>query len=175
MKDTRPGLSAGALLFDHRVTSAATGNTDMLIKLSSPTSQGRETISVLADWFPQCFVLYQQRRKPLKIGIFDDLLAATSGAIAPKELQAALRRYCRSAGYLAACREGTARIDLNGNVVGAVTKSEAEYAARIIARRRSTAKPTAKPVITAPSTTPRKLSSLADLRAAARARKAATP
>jgi sRNA-binding protein len=76
--------------------------------------------------------LYQFRRRPLKIGINQDIVAALDGAITAEELKLGLSRYCSNIGYPRACREGTPRIDLNGNAVGAVT---AEQAARAAATR----------------------------------------
>jgi sRNA-binding protein len=131
----------------------------------------RPTIESLCGRWPACFKIYERQRRPLKLRIDQDIAANAPGEFTPDELEAALRFYTGNFGYLLACREDTARIDLDGNVVGTVTKDESEYAAKIIARRRSKQpSPTAKPVITPPAT-PRKLS-LADLREAARARKA---
>jgi ProP effector len=73
------------------------------------------------------------RRSPLKVGIFNDLLVATGGAITVPELRAALRRYCSSAGYLAAMKHGAGRLDLDGNIVSTVTAEEAAHAAVALA------------------------------------------
>jgi len=51
-----------------------------------------DTIEALADMFPACFSVFQGRRKPLKVGILNDLLAAMAGAATAKELGLALRR-----------------------------------------------------------------------------------
>jgi ProP effector len=136
-------------------------------KPTSRSAQAQKTISVLADWFPQCIVLYQWRRKPLKIGIFADLSAATIGAITPDELTAAIRFYCHNGGYLAACIEGAARVDLHGNAVGYVTEAQATRAANILARRQR------RKAVAAPPPHPPKRLLLTDLRAAARARREA--
>ena len=44
--------------------------------------EARNLIAALADLFPAAFTVYEQRRRPLKIGIHDDILAAAGGAIA---------------------------------------------------------------------------------------------
>jgi hypothetical protein len=62
----------------------------------------------LAERWPRAFAVYQYRRRPLKIGIDNDI-AAAAGAITTDELKAALRFYCGNIGYLLACREGAER------------------------------------------------------------------
>jgi ProP effector len=129
-----------------------------------------DTIIVLADLFPKCFAVFQGRRSPLKVGIRDDVLAALNGAITAKEAGFALKIYTSNADYLKACKEGAPRIDLKGEVAGHVTADEASNARQRLAQmrpkraRRQAAAIKAKP-------TPHRLG-LADLRAAARARRA---
>jgi sRNA-binding protein len=93
-------------------------------------------IESLCERWPQCFVIFQKRR-PLKLRIDQDIAVAAPGVFTPAELEIGLRFYTGNIGYLRACREGVSRIDLLRNVVGTVTKDEAEYAAGIIAHRRS--------------------------------------
>jgi ProP effector len=147
---------------------------------SHRTAQATTIIGVLADLYPKTFTLYMWRRAPLKIGVFHDLLSATAGAITPNELHAALHRYCTSTGYLAAMREGAGRLDLNGNIVGTVTAEEAAHAALALTacREREASRRCARAAASQPPPSPKKLTgvnrlSLADLRAAARARREA--
>ena len=96
---------------------------------------------------------FQQRRRPIKIGIHFDILAALGGAVTSAEVKSALRLYAGNLGYLLACREGVERVALNGEPAGTVTAAEAAYAAKIVAWRRhkSAAKPiAAKPITTTP-------------------------
>ena len=58
--------------------------------------------------------MLQERRKPLKVGVRDDVIAALNGAVTDKEVSLALRIYCGNVGYLKACTEGAERIGLNG-------------------------------------------------------------
>jgi ProP effector len=153
------------------------------------------TIGVLADLYPNCIHVTEIHRTPLKVGIFNDILAATKGAVTSGELHDALRRYCASYGYLKACREGAARVDLNGAPIGVVTAAEAAHAANKIEKgKRVSANCTGQadklatdcnraadqqpkpvtPTLEQTNKAPRRLS-LADLRAAARARREATP
>ena len=46
----------------------------------------------LAELYPNAFVVYEARRRPLKIGIRDDIAARVNGAIEPHELSLALGR-----------------------------------------------------------------------------------
>jgi ProP effector len=141
----------------------------------SRIAQATATIGVFAAQWPRCFAVYERRRQPLKVGIHRDILAAAAGAITPDEVRIALRRYCGSAGYLFALRESAARIDLAGNVAGVVTADEAVQARKVLAERREreAAKRRARPTAAHQTNTePRRLS-LADLRAAAHARREA--
>jgi sRNA-binding protein len=111
-------------------------------KVVSPSAsalEGQQAVSLitaLADLWPHCFALLEQRRRPLKNGIHADILAAAKGAITADEIKVALRRYCRSAGYLLACTEGAARIGLDGKVAGKVTGNEAKFARETLALRK---------------------------------------
>jgi sRNA-binding protein len=97
-----------------------------------------DTIVALAELFPQCFVVFQGSRKPLKIGIREDLIAAMAGAVSGKEAGLALAIYCGNHGYLKACiKVGTPRIDLAGNVCGSVSAEEAANAKQRLAQQRA--------------------------------------
>jgi sRNA-binding protein len=151
---------------------------------------------VLADWWPLTFAVYAPQRKPLKIGIHQDILAAAEGAIADHEVSLALRHYCNGSFYLHACVEGADRLDLDGNVAGTVTADEAAHAADKLAqyqarqpkpRSRTARQPRSGPITTVSTnttvstttvstteiTTKSSRLTFADLRAAAAARKAA--
>ena len=83
---------------------------------------------MLIERFPQCFVLARDRKRPLKIGIHRDLIAAIP-EVSPKRLRAALGWYAGSWAYLKNMTAGAARIDLNGQSAGEVTAEEAAAAA----------------------------------------------
>jgi ProP effector len=129
-------------------------------------------IELLAEQFPRAFFVFQRRRRPLKLGIHRDIIAALDGAITPEELSAALRYYVGNACYLRACRAGAERIDLAGEAAGAVTPEESANSAAVLARRKAkdsriSVSGKAKPE---PVSSPRRIG-LADLKAAALARK----
>ena len=134
-------------------------------------TQAREVIAVLADLWPHCFAVFEDRRRPLKVGIHHDILAAGKGAIAAAELALALRRYCANPHYLRACTEGAARIGLDGEPAGSVTADEAAHAAE---RLEQYARRIPKPRITRKATQdkpPVRRVGLVDLKATARARR----
>jgi ProP effector len=99
--------------------------------------QPHDLIAVLADLWPQAFALYQWRRRPLKIGIDKDIAAAAAGAITATELKIALRSYCSNIAYLSTCKEGADRVDLDGAPAGHVTAEQAARAAQFLTYKRS--------------------------------------
>ena len=132
-------------------------------------------IALLAELYPKCFSVYEGRRRPLKIGIHKDILAAVDGALTPLELGKALGAYCSNQVYLSHTRTGAWRLDLDGKSAGVVTADEEAHAKATLAgikakkeARTATAKVAAQPAIPQP---PKRLS-LSDLKAAAVARKA---
>lgn len=125
-------------------------------------------LELLAEAWPACFSIYEGRRKPLKIGVRDDILARVAGAIRPRELSRALSVYCASPGYLRSFKVGAERVDLDGNPTSIITVEEAAHATAKLARRR---KRTAAAEQPAPPPPPPRLT-LADLRTSAAVRKA---
>src|SRR5262245_58633476 len=143
--------------------------------MSQSHNQGATAaIALLAELYPKCFSVYEGRRRPLKIGIHNDILAAVDGAITPLELGKALGIYCSNRAYLGHTRKGAWRLDLDGKPAGTVTADEEAHAKATLAgikakkeARTATVKTAAQPAIPQP---PKRLS-LADLKAAALARK----
>src|SRR5262252_7139948 len=89
-----------------------------------------EGIAQLAELYPNCF---RQPGQPLKIGIHNDIIARHP-ELQPGLIASALRTYTRSVGYLKTLKAGAARIDLEGNPVGAVTTADEEHAKRKLAK-----------------------------------------
>jgi sRNA-binding protein len=146
------------------------------------TARADAAIIKLGQLFPKCFFLPDSRRRPLKVGIDADVIAAAP-AFDRVDLSIALKRYVNSHRYLDASRIGTPRIDLNGGAAGTVTEHEAAYAAERAARLMAAAAANAKTTkttktktktetkrATAEAPTPKR-SSLADLKEVARLRK----
>ncbi len=96
----------------------------------SPARSGAETvIATLSQRWPRAFAVRQSQRRPLKIGIHVDMLAALDGAMTAAELGDALDGYVKSSGYLRRLtRAGAERIGLDGAPAGEVTPEEANQA-----------------------------------------------
>jgi ProP effector len=154
-----------------------------------PGRKADEIICVLAELFPQTFVAEAWRpHRPLKIGIHADL----AGVLTGDELRLAVRHYVNRLMYQRALVAGAARVDLEGNpaetvspeqaagaehlVDGRIKRAEARMlAARQVWKSNHQRRPnkSTEPIPPTPAPTQRPLG-LADLKAAALARKAAS-
>lgn len=107
----------------------------------SPSSVARITV-ILRSRFPLAFC---SPPRPLKIGIFNDI----AGSLYPKQfdgwafrlttkgmkLCAALDAWFAQPEYLANCKAGTPRVDLDGKSAGSVSEGEAKWALAELRRR----------------------------------------
>ncbi|CAG0962279.1 hypothetical protein RHDC4_00762 [Rhodocyclaceae bacterium] len=82
-------------------------------------------------------VLSTSARRPLKIGIRDDLLAAHPGRISAKTAYQLLGTHTKQPSYLAAIVKGGPRYGLNGEVAGEVTEKERAWAIERLAALRA--------------------------------------
>jgi hypothetical protein len=87
----------------------------------------------LADLHPR---LFGPQPRPLKLGIFEDLVAAHGEALVPAELKLALGQHVRSSRYLKAVAEGHPRCGLDGEPVQAAAPEHVLHAVMEIWRRR---------------------------------------
>jgi hypothetical protein len=87
----------------------------------------------LAQFHPQ---LFGARFLPLKLGIFQDLMAAHPEAFTKEELKAALGLHARSTRYLEAVASGTQRHDLDGTPVEDIAPEHVHHAIMEVFRRR---------------------------------------
>jgi ProP effector len=92
-------------------------------------------LDVLVKRFPLAFNL--RDRKPLKIGIAQDILAVFVGdsTCSNSALRKALRYYVMGRGYLMALVSGAARIDLDGNGAGEVSPEDHLHAEKLLASK----------------------------------------
>jgi ProP effector len=86
------------------------------------------TITMLATRWPQAFWVLETRRRPLKVGIHLDVMAA--GGFSKPELRAALRAYTINVAYRRSLAARAERIGLDGGAAGWVTPEQAAGAAR---------------------------------------------
>jgi len=123
-----------------------------------------DTIALLAARRPMCFALAEDRRMPLKVGIFHDLKAALGDAVSQERLNRALACCCAAPSYQRRLmKDGAPRIDLDGQRAGTVTATETMWA-RVNRAERDKYQRKRAPAV--------KRSSLADLKAAGAWRKA---
>jgi len=89
----------------------------------------KEVIAFLAERFPQCFSAEGEAR-PLKIGIFQDLVERVQGemGLSKTQLRSALRLYTSSWRYLYGIKAGADRVDLDGNICGQLDEQHVEHA-----------------------------------------------
>lgn len=92
----------------------------------------QQIIDWLIEHFPAAFFKKANQVKPLKIGIFDDIIdfyeRLDSPPFSKKALREALSYYSASPAYLGCQKADTARIDIYGNEVDVVTIDQAKYA-----------------------------------------------
>jgi ProP effector len=88
------------------------------------------TIAKLVTAFPAAFTYDPVRVQPLKPGLKDDLYARSD--ILHRRITAALRSYCKSVNYLAALKQGAARVDLTGQPTGNITEAQAKHAVEVL-------------------------------------------
>jgi sRNA-binding protein len=126
--DTRPG--------EHKELSCNEQE-----ELSSSTSLSPEAL-VLAfqQLWPQCFAIYEMRRRPLKLNIHLDVIQSSLHDFDNDQIKIGLRFYVSNSEYLKKVKVGAARIDLNGEVDGHVTKDEENHAQGQLEWRREVAK-----------------------------------
>lgn len=80
--------------------------------------------------------LFGARFRPLKLGIFEDLMARHPGAFQKEDLKQALGQHVRSTRYLEAVAGGDLRHDLDGNPVEPVAPEHVQHAIFEVFRRR---------------------------------------
>ena len=99
---------------------------------SKPVDPVVLTIGKLQKRFPKTFPKNPSPKLPLKIGIFEDLLAhATELALSETELRAAIKIWCRGSRYWTSMVEGAIRVDLSGEEAGRVSPEDGVRATKL--------------------------------------------
>jgi ProP effector len=115
-------------------------------KLATPVDPVVRVIGKLQKRFPLAFPKNPAPKVPLKVGIFNDLLAHVNElALTEAELRNALQIWCRGARYWACLAEGKPRLDLAGQEAGQVTEADARRGQQLRTgrARQNAARPTA--------------------------------
>ena len=101
-------------------------------KSAASKKEKLNVIDWLIEYFPAAFFKKNNQIKPLKIGIFDDIIDFYERLDTPpfskKMLREALNYYSASPAYLSCQKSNAARVDLFGNEVDVVTEEQAKYA-----------------------------------------------
>lgn len=101
-------------------------------QISSAKKDKLEIIDWLVEHFSQAFFKKSNQVKPLKIGIFDDIIDFYERLDTPpfskKSLREALSYYSASPAYLNCQKADAARVDIYGNEVDVVSADQAKYA-----------------------------------------------
>src|SRR5258708_12521842 len=96
------------------------------------TTKSDTNILALAALFPAAFSAQPWRaHRPLKGGIGNDLVAR--GVLGAREINAALKRYVDRLMYQKCLAAGGTRVDLDGNVAGAVSRDQRARASSLLA------------------------------------------
>lgn len=92
-------------------------------------TENREIIAFLAEQYPACFSISGEA-KPLKIGIFQDLIArlVDDERVSNTRLRQAIRHYTSSIRYLSSVKADTLRVDLEGETGEKVLAEHEEHA-----------------------------------------------
>ena len=134
-------------------------------------------IKLLCERFPQTFS--RRAPKPLKVGVYADVLAALGDTVQLRDLKSALGAYTSNARYLRALTGGAPRIGLDGKPAGeAVARRRLAESVKREARQATVPPAQAVPKVSTIETAaenpkppaPKRLS-LADLREAGRRRR----
>jgi ProP effector len=115
--------------------------------------QKREAaIRILAERWPKCFAVDEKRRRPLKVGIADEVHALLPDI----DLSTALALYARSTSYMKALVADAVRIGLDGEPAGTVSAVHEAFARRELAKR-ETKQPAVprRPILPLPSLRPK--------------------
>lgn len=116
----------------------------------APVPSVKDILRVLVERFPQAFSPMSDGIRPMKVGIYADLVAATD--LDPDLLKRALRFYTGLTSYQQAlAAEGALRVDLAGALVEPVSPEHAQWARAKLATGRTPARPQASTNGTAPA------------------------
>ena len=101
----------------------------------SKTERVRFFREIMVQRFPLCFVPRGTNKKPLAIGIREQVIARCSD-LSPDDIALALRDYTRGLHhYRSQLFFGAGRVDLDGKPCGSVSREDAEHAGNLLMER----------------------------------------
>lgn len=89
----------------------------------------------MVERFPRCFVPDGQAKRPLKIGIRDDLFAACPD-LTKLQIHLFLRCYTRGDRYLFSVIDRQPRVDLNGNKIQEIDDNAIKFSLYVMSTKR---------------------------------------
>ncbi|WP_094751998.1 RNA chaperone ProQ [Psychromonas sp. CD1] len=97
-------------------------------------TNNKQIIHFITEKFPLCFTAGSTLAKPLKIGIFQELVACLEdeSRVSKTQLRGALRQYTLSWRYLHCVKEGTKRVNLEGIEGDDVSAEHAQHALKTL-------------------------------------------
>ena len=104
----------------------------------SAPARTHPALDALAQHYP---ALFGETPKPLKRGVYEDLLALHGETLTADGIKAALALHTRSTRYLNAVAGGQPRHDLNGDVIEPVAPDQRHHAILEVFRRRQARSP----------------------------------
>jgi sRNA-binding protein len=126
------------------------------VQKKNPDPRLGEIIELLSKKWPNCFSVYEKRRRPLAIGIHKEVITSLDGVADETAIGSALAFYVGNSCYLGRIRADRERIGLDGKPAGVVTTEEERNATqRLMARKRrkeAKFKEAAKPTSLHPAT-----------------------
>ena len=105
---------------------------------AAPAAPRHPLLVQLGEWHPE---LFGDEPRPLKRGIYEDLMAAHGEALSAEELKAALALHTRSTRYLNVLASGQPRRGLDGQAVEPVAPDQRFHAIVEVHRRRQQRSP----------------------------------
>jgi ProP effector len=135
MTDTEPVSTAGQSPAPSAAPAQAKPRTKQQQQRKGPP-RGKPAHPVLDKLFELHPDLFGAHFKPLKIGIFEDLLARHPEAFQRDELKVALGLHARSTAYLESVAAGLERHDLDGQPVAPLAPEHVHHAIMEVFRRR---------------------------------------
>jgi len=121
---------------------------------AEPVDPVVHTIGKLQKRFPHAFPKNPSPKVPLKVGIFEDLMAvAPELALSEAELREAIKTWCRGSRYWTSLVEDAVRVNLVGDEAGRVSSVDAARARHLEKKRAARSGSKAQAVAKTPAAT----------------------